>query len=385
LKFSAATRSRWSGDRRLDENDRVALFAAAALWVAGCGAGDDKPGPAGKGTAKAGRTAAAATTPAPILGPVEAELLQSGPAAPAPVPFAGGGAATALTLKGHAGEVTEVAFTPDGKFVVTASYGDFTLRSWSAADGAPVDSAKLGRRPQGLCITADGRVFIADTHRNLIERPIAEGKFGPAATHADAVGSSARIAAHPGGRLLAAASFDKSVVLWNVAQAKAIGKVDTPEGMRGVAFCAGAPLLAVGSRTNTVTLWDLRDGSGRTFTVPKVAADSDVWATALSADGSLLATGHMDSSITIWETAGPTALANFYVQGASTSAVAFSPDGALLATANGNNVHLWDARSGAAKGVLSGHTGRVRCLAFSPDGGTLASGAEDQTAILRRR
>lgn len=68
-------------------------------------------------------------------------------------------------------------------------------------------------------------------------------------------------------------------------------------------------------------------------------------------------------------------------------AVAFSPDGQLLATGSGRlnycgDVRLWGVATGELKATLQGHSGAVNVVAFAPDGRTLATGSEDTTVRL---
>jgi serine/threonine protein kinase/WD40 repeat protein len=69
----------------------------------------------------------------------------------------------------------------------------------------------------------------------------------------------------------------------------------------------------------------------------------------------------------------------------SISALAFSADGTVLASAAGyseDSIRLWDAVTGKPRAVLEGHHTVVAALTFWPDGETLASAGKDQTVRL---
>ena len=95
---------------------------------------------------------------------------------------------------------------------------------------------------------------------------------------------------------------------------------------------------------------------------------------AFSPDGARLATGYSNKRVQLWGAASGQSLLGIR-HGSAVEAVAFSPDGTRLATCGGDSVRIWDVANG--KQLLKIDHRHVRALAFSPDGARLASGGTD--------
>ena len=110
---------------------------------------------------------------------------------------------------------------------------------------------------------------------------------------------------------------------------------------------------------------------------------SVVWAVAFSPDGRLLATASADRTARLWDPAAGNCLRTLTGHTSVVWAVAFSPDGRLLATASADRTaRLWDPAAGNCLRTLTGHTSAVWAVAFSPDGRLLATASYDGTARL---
>jgi WD40 repeat protein/class 3 adenylate cyclase len=111
-------------------------------------------------------------------------------------------------------------------------------------------------------------------------------------------------------------------------------------------------------------------------------AMGDVLAIAFSPDGTLLAMG-IDRQILLWRMADRRQIATLEGQTAWVRCVAFSPDGQTLASGSlDHTIRLWDVQTGQCLKTLRGHTSDVQSIAFSPDGTRLASGSNDHTIRL---
>ncbi|MFD7256305.1 hypothetical protein [Streptomyces sp. NPDC059874] len=191
----------------------------------------------------------------------------------------------------------------------------------------------------------------------------------------------------PKGTVLATASWDRTVRLWDIGEAHhpvQLAVLKQPERLMSVAFGAGGRVLATAS-DRSVRLWDVANprAPAELSTLPDQSS-APTW--VAYGPGGVIATGHTDGAARLWnvnDPRHPRLLAGLPGHTHAVTSVTFSPDGRKLATTGDTTARLWDVIDPAKPlplDVLRGHTDTLTSAAFSPDGRTLATGSWDRTA-----
>jgi WD40 repeat protein len=329
------------------------------------------------------------------------------------------------SLQGHTKTVSSLAFSQDGKVLASGSW-DRTIRLWDVANRQQRFSFKGGNlvssvafSPNGDTLAAgllDGRVRIwrIDSSPHLIavkklyppsevflsfspdgktlaigggevRKPsevklwdIATGQVTALSGHMSTIRSV--VFSHDG-RLLATASHDATVRLWDPHsyEAVAVGKGHTAP-LWCAAFSPDGKTLATGSTDKTIRVWDVENLAE----VHRLRGHThNVSALSFSPDGKILASASRDGTIKLWDPDNPRETGTRLIHESSVCSVAFSPDDKLLVTAcESGNAVLWDPVTGQQLNVLKGHTGPIWSVAISFDGKRIATGSGDRTVRL---
>lgn len=240
------------------------------------------------------------------------------------------------TLGGHESQVTSVAFTPDGKRIVSAAYNQ-TVRVWEA--GSQRELAKL------------------------------EGHTSPPWF----------VVASPDNTRAVSGGNDKTLRVWDLDSGQCLttihcGTEDADDVLCGASTPAGTHVLA-GHRDGRVRLWNLETGQSP---ATLMGHSDTVFSIQITRDGRFAVSGSDDKTLKIWDLEPGTCIGTLEGHESAVESVALSPDGALIASAGllDRTVRLWNRESGACLQVIDSG-GFPLCVTFSPDGSRLIAGTTE--------
>jgi WD40 repeat protein len=283
----------------------------------------------------------------------------------------------------HRGQIDELAFSPDGETLASASR-DHTGRLWSVRAGAELAVLRGHLNAvHGVAFAPDGRLVATAGRDTTVRLWDLEGNPQVLLRgHTDCVWS---VAFAPAGTRLASASADGTVRLWNhperlaLRRGTALGDLDRA-GRPPAALSPDGRALATACATGAFRLLDVK--TGRLLAALGGPADA-VHRLAVAPDGRHVATANSRGEVRIWDLVSRQPVGRFAAHSNLATALAFSPDGRVLACYGADQTpRLWDWKSGRLLARLTGHRGTVRGLAFRPDGRALATASSDATVRL---
>ncbi len=241
-----------------------------------------------------------------------------------------------LVLKGHKDWVTSVAFSPDGKTVVSGSE-DKTIRIWSIESGMNVRTLR-GHEAGVSAVT-----FSKD------------------------------------GKRIVSGSWDKTLKIWNVADGKELLSLEGhEEHITSVDISFDDLYVLSGSGDDTLKVWDAKTGE-EIYTLSH-DNEYDVTSVAFSPDGQRIVSGDGEHQLKIWNAATGEELRTIVAHEGAVSGVGYSTDGQRIVSGSWDrNVKVWNALNGKPLMTLKGHTKDITSVAFSPNEKYIASASEDQT------
>jgi cytochrome c len=288
------------------------------------------------------------------------------------------GSATADML-GHGGMVRSVAFSPDGRRVLTGSF-DFSSVLWDFDDqrelavldghAGPVTNVKF--LPDGRRAVTTGDDGVVIIWQIASDKPKILQKLNG---HSHKVMA---LAISPDGQWLASGGWDKTVRIWRLKDGVLQRRLDVPVPVNALAFAHGGSLIAVGGHDPFIRLYDPMTGRSKGKLEGHQMGIADM---SVSQDGQLLLSASIDKTVRLWDLQTFTQRRVYERHESQVFTVQFLPgDTSFISAGRDGYVVHWDRENGKVLRSIKAHEKMVWSLAVAPNGRFAVSGSSDDSA-----
>ena len=295
------------------------------------------------------------------------------------------GEAVGVPLKSHASGVTNAAFSPDKRRIVSVGHDDTLLSTELRADGVPSatlpdgdrtrlrenetengadDSTYLAatglgfspdKNPVVVSVRDDGIAHLLRSEGDVLRRGLLTVSHPPVVS----------VAVSPNGRYIVTGHPDGTIHLWDVENdGHPVTTFTTNSfGAETVAFGPSGKRIVAGAADGTVRFWNLK--TRQSVGVPLKGHTGSVLSVTVSSDGKRIASCDRNGSLRLWHVEGGAATGISIKPHDNMWKVAFSPLGNFFVTIDNHFVGRWEVTSGlgsrrlAALPTLSSDAGLI--------------------------